>query len=204
MVLRVAREGRRSMRKLSAFSSISVDGYFRTLDGDGGWMHQRDDDAEFKQFVEGNAAGGGVLVFGRRTYEMMVAWWPTPAAAEQAPAVARRMNSLPKIVFSRTLREASWSNTTLVKDDPVEELRKRKNEPGDHMVILGSGTIVSLLAQAGLVDEYQLVVVPVVLGKGKTLFEGAEKMLNLTLKTTRSFDDGRVLLVYQPRARGSS
>ena len=190
------------MRKLSVFNQVSVDGYFRTLDGDGGWMHEQgaDDDAEYRDFVAGNAAGGGTLVFGRVTYEMMASFWPTPAAVQQFPAVAKEMNRRPKIVFSRTLKTVTWSNTKLVKNDPAAEIRRMKSEPGDPMVILGSGTIVSRLAQANLIDEYQLLVVPVVLGEGRTMFEGSKKRLSLTLTKTRTFRNGRTFLVYQ-RAR---
>jgi dihydrofolate reductase len=188
------------MRRLSVFNQVSVDGYFKTPDGDTGWMHQHDDDAEFREFTASNARGGGVLLFGKTTYEMMASFWPTPAAAEQFPDVAKQMNSLPKVVFSRTLNKASWSNTKLVKGDPVAEVRQMKNAPGDQMVIMGSGTIVSQLMPAGLIDEYQLVVIPVVLGEGKTMFEGSKKTLNLTLTKTRTFRNGKTFLVYQPKA----
>jgi len=180
------------MRQLSVFNQISVDGYFRTASGDSAWMHQQDDDAEFREFTAANARGGGTLLFGRTTYELMASFWPTAAAAEQFP------NGLPKVVFSRTLKEASWKNTKLVKGDPATEVRRMKNERGEQMVVMGSGTIVSQLAQAGLIDEYQLVVIPVVLGEGRTMFEGMRK-LNLTLTKTRTFRNGKAFLVYEPR-----
>ena len=143
--------------------------------------------------------GGGALLFGRTTYEMMASFWPTPAAAKQFPVVAKQMNSLPKVVFSRTLKKVSWNNTRLAKGDPVAEARRMKNEPGDQMVIMGSGTIVSQLMPAGLIDEYQFVVIPVVLGEGKTMFEGT-RMLNLTLTKSRTFRNGKAFLVYEPKA----
>jgi len=186
------------MRKLSVFNQISIDGYFRTPDGDSAWMHQQDDDAEFNEFTASNARGGGALLFGRTTYEMMASFWPTPAAAEQFPVVAKQMNSLPKVVFSRTLTKALWNNTRLVKGDPVAEVRRMKSEPGEQIVIMGSGTIVSQLAQAGLIDEYQFVVIPVVLGEGRTMFEGSNKMLNLKLTKSRTFRNGKAFLVYEP------
>ena len=188
------------MRQLSVFNQISVDGYFRTASGDSAWMHQQDDDAEFNEFTASNARGGGVLLFGRTTYEMMASFWPTAAAAEQFPDVAKQMNNLPKVVFSRTQKKASWNNTRLVKGDPVAEVRRMKNEPGEQIVIMGSGTIVSQLMPAGLIDEYQLVVIPVVLGEGKTMFEGSRRMLNLTLTKSRTFRNGKAFLVYEPKA----
>jgi dihydrofolate reductase len=185
------------MPRLSVFNTVSVDGYFTDINNDFRWIHQ-DDDPEFNEFVTGNASGGGVLVFGRKTYEIMASFWPTPAAAAQLPAVAQKMNSSPKVVFSRTLDEASWNNTRLVKGDPVAEVRRLKSEPGEGMVILGSGSIVSQLARAGLIDEYQLVVYPMVLGKGRTLFEGVEEKLPLKLTKSRTFRNGRAFLCYEP------
>jgi len=137
------------MPRLIVFNTITVDGYFTDKNNDMSWAHQGDDDPEFDEFVAGNASGGGVLVFGRKTYELMASFWPTPAAAERMPVVAREMNSRQKVVFSRTLEEASWSNTRLVKDDLVEEVRRMKSAPGADMAILGSGSLVAQLAQAG-------------------------------------------------------
>jgi dihydrofolate reductase len=189
------------MRKLSVFEQISVDGYFKTPSGDIRWMHQPDDDdPEFKQFTNDNAVAGGVLLFGRKTYETMASFWPTPAAAEQFPDVARQMNSLPKVVFSKTLDQPSWNNTTVIQDDMVAEVKKMKSEPGEPIAILGSGSIVSQLTEAGLIDEYQILVIPVVLGKGTTMFDGAKKVMNLALKKTRTFRNGKAFLVYEPKA----
>ena len=139
-------------------------------------------------------------MFGRITYDLMTRYWPTPAAMKNSPAVAEGINKVPKVVFSRTLDKASWNNTRLVKGDPVQEVRKMKAAPGEDMVILGSGSIVSQLAQAGLIDEYQIVVSPIVLGEGKTMFDGIQKKLPLTLAKSRTFGNGNVLLCYKPAA----
>lgn len=106
---------------------------------------------------------------------------------------------MPKVVFSRTLDTAMWNNTTLVKGDMVAEMRKLKQAPGKNMTILGSGSIVAQLAQAGLIDEYQIAVKPVVLGAGRTMFDGINAQLNLKLTTSRSFGNGNVFLCYAPR-----
>jgi len=110
------------------------------------------------------------------------------------------MNRAPKVVFSRTLEKASWSNTKLVKGDIAAEVRRMKKEPGLDLVIFGSGSIVSQLAQAGLVDEFQIVVNPVVLGKGRTMFDGVQEKLDLKLTKSRAFGNGNVLMCYQPMA----
>jgi dihydrofolate reductase len=188
------------MRKLAAFDSVTMDGYFSGSNGDLSWAHRPEKDAEFESFIADNAKGGGVLVFGRKTYEMMKSYWPTEAARKNDPVVAERMNQLPKIVFSRTLDKADWNNTKVLNGDLAAEVRKLKNESGDGMVILGSGTIVSQLAQEGLIDEYQFVVVPVVLGQGRTLFDGTSKKLAMRLKSSRTFRNGNVFLTYLPAA----
>jgi dihydrofolate reductase len=188
------------MQRLIVFNHVSLDGYFVDANGDMRFAQNPIPDKEWDAFVSSNASGGGTLVFGRVTYDLMVSFWPTPMAAQQMPDVAKQMNSLPKVVFSRTMHEASWQNTRLVKSDPVDEIRKMKNEAGAGMVIFGSGTIVSQLAQAGLIDEYQFVVDPVVLGKGRTMFDGLKDKLTFKLKSSRTFSNGNVLLCYEPVA----
>jgi dihydrofolate reductase len=185
------------MRKLSVFNSVTLDGYFSGTNGDLSWAHDRSEDAEFNSFVADNAKGGGVLLFGRVTYELMASYWPAPEALRKDPVVAERMNGLLKVVFSRTLAQAPWSNTTLVKGDLAAEVRRLKEAPGENMVILGSGSIVSQLTTMGLIDEYQFVVTPVVLGKGKTMFDGIKEKLPLKLTKTRSFGNGKVFLRYE-------
>ena len=105
---------------------------------------------------------------------------------------------MPKVVFSRTLDAASWQNTRLVKDDIAAEVRRMKSASGGDIAILGSGSIVAQLASAGLIDEYQIVVNPIVLGSGRTLFEGVGKKLNLKLTSSRAFSNGNVVLGYEP------
>lgn len=184
------------MRRLIVFNSMSLDGYFVDKTGDMSWAHS--DDREWQAFVEGNAKGGGMLLFGRITYELMASYWPTPAAIASFPVVAKAMNELPKVVFTRTLADASWRNTKLVKEGLGSEVRKMKSQSGRDMVIMGSGSIVSQLAQEGLIDEFQLVLIPLVLGNGRTMFEGLKEKLPLTLAKTRIFRNGNVLVCYEP------
>jgi dihydrofolate reductase len=130
------------VRKLVVFNSVTIDGYFTDQNNDMSWAHVQDD-PEWNAFAAENAKSGGELLFGRITYEMMASYWPTPAAAVNAPEVADGMNKLPKIVFSRTMDKATWENTRVMKGDLAEEVAKLKEETGDNLVILGSGSIVS-------------------------------------------------------------
>ena len=177
---------------------MTLDGFFVDLQGDLNWAHKQD--AEWTAFVADNAAAESVLLFGRITYEMMASFWPTPQAIRNLPLVAERMNQLPKVVFSRTLEKAGWNNTRLAKGDLAAEVRKLKQEPGPTMAIMGSGSIVSQLAEAGLIDEFQLVVNPIVLGRGRTMFDGIKRRLTLKQTKTRTFGNGNVLLCYEPLA----
>jgi dihydrofolate reductase len=176
---------------------VTLDGYFAAVNGDISWARKDNKDAEWNAFVAGNANAGGVLLFGRITYELMAGYWPTRFAIENDPVVAERMNNLPKVVFSRTLGKPSWNNTKLIKDGMAAEIRKMK-QAGEDMAILGSGSIVSQLTEEGLIDEYQIVVNPVVLGNGRTMFDGIKEKLPLKLARTRAFANGNVLLCYEP------
>jgi dihydrofolate reductase len=186
---------------LTVFNSVSLDGYFTDASGDMSWAHEGPPDADFDEFISGNARGGagsgGAILFGRITYEMMASYWPTPEAAKAMPDVAAGMNQMKKYVLSRSLREATWQNTTIVKGDLVKAVGRLKAEAGD-LVIMGSGSIIPPLVQAGLVDELQLVVTPVVLGAGRTMFEGAEGRRRWQLTKSRAFKNGKVSLIYRP------
>jgi dihydrofolate reductase len=191
------------MAKLSAFNNISLDGYFSGKNGELAWAKSHMD-PEFNAFVASNAQMGGTLVFGRITYELMAGYWPTGQATKADPVVAERMNNLPKIVFSRTLSSVSWANTRLVQTDPATEIRKLKSSSADDMVILGSGSIVSQLAQAKLIDEFQVVVNPIILAEGRTMFEGVKHSLSLKMTRNRIFASGNAFLCYEPAAKGAS
>ena len=183
------------MSKLIVFNSVSVDGYFTDTKGDVTWAHQND--PEWQRFTNENVSGNGILLFGRVTYQLMESFWPTPRAREQFPQVADRMNSAQKVVFSRTLNKVSWQNVRLIKGNLPQEVRKMKAGAED-IVILGSGTIVSQLTQEKLIDQYQLVINPVVLGAGRTLFEGMNEGLRLKRVQSRTFNNGNVVLTYEP------
>jgi len=184
------------MRKIIVFNSISLDGYFTDQSGDMSWAHKND--PEWNEFIAGNSKGEATFLFGRVTYQMMASWWPSEQAIKTMPEVANAMNNQSKIVFSRTLKEATWSNTRLINDNLIDEVRKLKSDSVEDILIFGSGTIVSQLTQEGLIDEYQLVINPIVLGKGRTMFEGLKDKLVLKRTQSRTFDNGNVFACYVP------
>lgn len=187
------------MRKLTVFNLVSVDGYFAGEGGDISW-HMVDD--EFQELADKAANSGSTLLFGRLTYELMAGFWPTPEAIKTDPIVAAGMNQAEKIVFSRTLERVEWHNTRLVKGDLIAEVRRLKEGTGPNLTVLGSGTIVAQLAAAGLIDEYQILINPVVLGKGRNMFAGVPQRFTLTLISSRTFANGNVLLCYEPVREG--
>jgi dihydrofolate reductase len=182
------------MRKLSVFNLVTLDGYFAGQDGDISWHNV---DEEFQELANKASNSGNTLLFGRVTYELMAGYWPTSEAIKNDPIVARGMNDATKVVFSRTLNKVDWNNTRLVKNDMLSEIRKLKQESGKDLTVLGSGNIVSQLTQERLIDEYQILLNPVVIGKGKTMFEDVKDRFSLKLTKTRVFGNGNVLLTYE-------
>lgn len=181
------------MRQLRVFESISIDGYFCDEHGDMGWAHAASQgDAEFGAWVSRNASSGGELVFGRKTYQMMEAFWPTPLAAQQMPAVAEGMNSAKKYVASRTI-EPTWKHSQLLRGELVSAVRALKESAGPNLALLGSGSVAAQLGAAGLIDEYQFVIVPIALGAGRSIFTQQQK---LRLIEQRAFACGNVVVTY--------
>ena len=183
------------MRKVILFLMVSLDGYFEGPNQEIDWHNV---DAEFNEFALSQTNDVDTLLFGRVTYQLMASYWPTEAAKYDDPAVAERMNSLPKIVFSRTLDSVEWNNTRLIKDNVVEEITKLKQQPGKDIAIFGSSNLCVSLIKMGLIDEFRIMVNPIVLGDGHPLFNGLGGKLNLKLLKTKTFNSGNVLLYYQP------
>jgi dihydrofolate reductase len=182
-----------ALRKVLFFMLVSANGYYERGPWEIDWHTV---DAEFNDFAEEQLDSVDAILFGRRTYEGMAAYWPTPEAIGTDPGTARRMNEKPKIVFSKTLDRADWSNTRLVRGDAVAEVRKLKDQPGRDVIIFGSSDLSASLATAGLVDEFRLMVCPIALASGKPLFAGVSGDVRLALRDVRRFGNGNVLLAY--------
>jgi dihydrofolate reductase len=183
------------MRKTFAFIVTTVDGY---CEGPGGEFDWPVVDAEFNDFAAEQLDEIGTLLFGRVTYEGMAEYWPTPAAIEDDPRIAATMNRVEKVVVSRTLDRVDWENTRLIKEDVAAELARLKEQPGKAVAIFGSSALTSSLLRLGLVDEVRIMVHPVVLGAGRSVFRTAEERIALRLLRTRPFASGSVMLYYEP------
>jgi len=182
------------MRTLNAFNFITLNGYFKGPQDDISWHVHGGPENEYG--VD-SLKSGSTLIFGRVTYNMMSGYWPTQEAILNMPEMAKGMNDAEKIVFSKTLKKAAWNNTTIIKGNIVEEMTSLKQGSGGTMTILGSGSIISQFADAGLIDTYQIMIDPVALGNGTPMFKGITKTLQLELVNTRTFKSGVVLLSYR-------
>jgi dihydrofolate reductase len=186
---------RKKLRKLILFNMISLDGFFEGPERDINWHIV---DQEFNQFAIEQLDTAGGLIFGRVTYELMAGFWPSSLALETEPLVAERMNRLPKLVFSRTLAQANWQNTRLVKGDPVGEITRLKEQPGGDIFVFGSANLSATLIAHGLIDEFRVIINPLILGSGTPLFQAISHPIQLQLTHSRTFTNGNVLLFYQP------
>ena len=181
------------MRKLIMWNMVTLDGFF---EGPKPWeidWHELVWGEELEQMSIEQIGSADLLLFGRRTYEGMAQYWPT--ATEQ---VADIMNSISKVVFSGTLDMADWNNTRLVKSRAEEEVARLKQQPGQDMLIFGSADLSESLMRHGLIDEFRLGVVPVVLGGGNPLFKPALGRLPMKLLEARPLKSGCVILRYEP------
>ncbi|NIJ54220.1 dihydrofolate reductase family protein [Dyadobacter arcticus] len=184
------------MGTLSAFNFLTLNGFYKGADGDISWHRHGGEESSFAS--DKMESRTSILIFGRTTYDQMASWWPSPMALESMPEVAKGMNESSKIVFSTTLESVDWENTRLIKGDLIEEIKKLKADPNVQMTILGSGSIVAQLADAGLIDHFGIMIDPVAIGEGTPLFTGIKSKLDLNLVDTKTFDSGVVLLNYVP------
>lgn len=182
------------MRKLSSFTFLSLNGCYKRMNEDINW-HQHG--AEEAAFSAQSLKSGNTLLFGRKTFQMMESFWPTPIAAASFPEVANGMNAAEKIVCSSTLNSSTWTNTRFINGNSVDEVRKLKNSSGNNITILGSGVLQSLLTSKGLIDEYTIMIDPVIIEQGVPFLQQITGMQKLTLKESRAFSSGVVLLSYQ-------
>jgi dihydrofolate reductase len=182
------------MRKIIVSNLMSLDGFFEGPDPKPGqkldWCVVEE---EFFTYAKDMLRNADTLLFGRKTYQYMAAYWPSAPADE----IADQMNNLQKIVFSRTLQTADWKNSILVKSDAAAEISRLKQLPGKDIVILGSASLATFLLQRGLIDEYRVILNPVFLGSGKPLFQDVKERLRLKLSKTKLFGSGVVVLYYQ-------
>jgi dihydrofolate reductase len=198
-------------RRVVASTLVTLDGYMVGPDEDMSWVIEGFDPEMQADVAKDMSSGSDVFAFGRVTYEIFAAYWPTavpyeegdelsPAAGKEDPRIIRALNDFPKVVFSTTLTSSDWSNTRVVGERPEDEIRRLKAQPGKAVSIQGSASIVQALARADLIDEYRLYVHPVLLGDGKPLFANGMNRQDLELVRVKPYANGVVATTYRRKA----
>lgn len=187
------------MAKLFLFMMVSLDGYFEGKNHDLSW-HNVDD--EFNDFAARQMQEIGAIFLGHRTYDLMHTYWPTEKPSDKNDAiVAHQMNTLPKYVFSHTLEkvdeEENWKNVQVITSGIAQKVRDIKGKSQKNIAVLGSSNLCVSLLEEGLLDELRIMVSPIVIGQGTTLFAGMKEKVKFQLTHTRQFANGNVLLTYK-------
>jgi dihydrofolate reductase len=181
------------MRKLIAAINMTIDGFCDHT--------AMIPDDEVHQYFNNLLSDAGTLLYGRITYQLMESYWPAivknPTGNKPEDEFAVLINNISKIVFSRTLKKVDWKNTKLKKEIIKEEITELKQQGGKN-ILAGSPSLIVTLTQLGLIDEFQLVVHPVIIGSGLPLFKNVKKRVNLTLLKTKTFASGAIALYYEP------
>jgi dihydrofolate reductase len=182
------------VRKVIFFMMVSLDGYFEGPNHDISWHNATSQ--EFDDFVHKQNQEFDILLFGRRTYEMMSDFWPTEQGMKVDPETAKYMTDTPKVVFSHQPIKVDWENTRLITDDSSAEVKKLKQQGGKNIAIFGSNDFATSLIPDKLIDEFRIMINPLTIGAGTALFKGISQQINLKLNDSRRFNDGNVLLTY--------
>lgn len=192
------------MRKIIVTMWVTLDGFIAGSNNEMDWVTSRYD-AAMGEYEFTLVGGADTLILGRKTYQSFAGAWPkvpeNPAASAGEKEYAQLLNAMRKVVYSTTLQKVEWNNSRLVKEIVPAEVAKLKEEPGKDIVIYGSASIVSAFTQLGLIDEYQILVHPVVLGSGQPLFKGITKPVDLKLLRTETRKTGVVVLYYEPERK---
>lgn len=201
------------MRRIVAFNRVSADGYFASSDGGLQWTVP---EPELDKSAADNLRGQGAIMLGRKTYDMFESFWPQAAArarggeaedphspgrhSPQLGAMARWIDDATKIVFSKSRKTVTWKNSRLLRDVVPREVEALKREEGSDIMLFGSGSIASQLTAHRLIDEYQFIVGPLLLGTGRPLITGVPNSIRLDLAEATAFPSGNVRLRYVLRA----
>jgi len=180
------------MRKIFLFMMISLDGYFEGQNHDLSWHNV---DEQFSDFAIAQLKTVDTILFGKTTYLMMSAYWSGDTAKKSDPKTAKLMNTTPKIVFSKSLPIAEWENTR-VENNLKDVVKKLKFQPGKDIAVFGSSNLGVNLIEKGLLDELRIMINPVLIGSGTSLFTGLKVFPKLQLINTKSFRNGNTLLYY--------
>ena len=181
------------MKRVIFQMSVSVDGYVEGPNQELDWHNV---DEEFNAYAAATLKKSDVLIMGRKTYELMAGYWPN--ATDNDPDVTFQMNDTPKLVFSRTLKSVEWKTARLATGSIAEEVARLKSTPGDGFLWVGGSNLASAFLEEGLIDEVRIILTPVLVGEGHTVFGDIKRRHQLKFLSTKSFESGSVLVIYEP------
>jgi len=181
------------MRKLIVSAWITLDGIF-DAELMNEWFNPFDS-ADRQDYIRNGILECDAFLFGRKTYEMLAPYWSSLKNNEMG--VADQLNNSLKYVVSSTLKNADWNNSTIISQNVIEEIKRIKQQPGSNIQIEGSAELIASLMEAGVIDEYRLLVHPVIMGKGKRFFKDNTQANSLELVKTQMLDRGVLALYYQ-------
>lgn len=184
------------MRKIVLFNLMTLDGYFEGENADISWHNV---DQEFNDFAIAQLKTADMLLFGRKTYQLMAAYWPTAEGIKDNPVIADLMNQIDKIVFSKSLEKAHWDHARVISEGLLDEVKKLKSIPGKDVFIFGSADLSSTFIDHDLIDEFRIMINPLILGNGTPMFQNITTKIDLQLLKTKVFGNGNVLLNYIPK-----
>ncbi|QEC44282.1 dihydrofolate reductase family protein [Pseudobacter ginsenosidimutans] len=181
------------MRSIIVCNWLSLDGFIAGPKGETDWFSWSDEIAVFYKQIHSTV---DTILFGRKTYEIMAAYWPTAQSAAEDPSIIAHMNESKKIVYSETLATTNWNNTEVEKEIDPAAVKELKEQPGKDIIVYGSGSVVGRLISLNLVDHFYIMISPILLGNGKQLAAGLDHFVKLNKPEVFPFAAGGVLLKY--------
>jgi dihydrofolate reductase len=186
------------MRKLKLQMQMSIDGYVARPNGEQDWMTWEQDD-ELIAFINSLIDSSDTILLGRKMTDGFVSHWENAVNNNPDTPFAKKMVDIPKIVFTKTLDKSTWNNTTLAKGNLAEEITNLKKQNGKDIIVYGGAGFVSSLIKEGLIDEYHLIVNPVAIGNGMTIFKSLDRMQKFSPIESRLYSGGKTVLSYKPK-----
>ena len=185
------------MRKLKLQMQMSIDGYVARPNGEQDWMTWNPDD-EFLQFINSLIDSSDTLLLGRKMTDGFVSHWENTVRSNPDNLFAKKLVDIPKVVFTKTLDKSPWNNTTLAKGNLADEIASLKKQNGKDIIVYGGAGFVSSLIKKGLIDEYHLIVNPVAIGNGMTIFKSLDRMQKFSPIQSKLYPGGKIVLSYKP------
>jgi dihydrofolate reductase len=187
-----------TMRKVKLSMQMTINGYVAGPNGENDWMTWNPDD-EFLQFLNSQYDSSDTMLLGRKLADGFIKFWENAVDKNPAPPLAKKIVEMPKVVFTKTLDESPWNNTTLAKGNLAEEIADLKKQDGKDIIVVGGAGFVSSLIKEGLIDEYHLIVNPTAIGSGMTIFNSLDRIQKFSPVGAKLYSGGKTVLSYQPK-----